>query len=182
MSTHSLPPGPASPPASATNSDPLQTILTYWIPAFLVAILISIFSTHYFTDEQTARVILPILHWLFPWAKHSTLYLMHAGIRKLAHVTEFGVFSATLFRGVRAGRTGWRPSWALITLLIAGAYASLDELHQLFVPFRHATSRDVAIDTFGALLAQVIVWWYAAGKWPFAVSRKNLPTAKSHSS
>jgi len=156
--------------------------LKYWIPALLVAILISTFSTHYFSDEQTGRIILPILHWLFPRATQHTLHLMHIGIRKLAHVTEFGVFSTTVFRGVRAERIGWQASWALITLLIAAAYASLDELHQWFVPFRHATPRDVAIDTFGALLAQLIVWWYATGKWPFGTIEKNLRAANSHSS
>lgn len=140
----------------------------YWIPAILVAILISIFSTRYFTVEQTGRIIFPVLHWVFPWASHRALHLMHVGIRKSAHVTEFGIFSITVFRWVRAGRSGWRFNWALATLVIAVLYAALDEYHQSFVPLRHATPRDVAIDTFGALLAQSVVWWYAARKWPFA--------------
>ena len=93
------------------------------------------------------------------------LHLMHIGIRKLAHVTEFGIFSITVFRGVRAGRAGWRFSWAIATLAIAVSYAALDEWHQSFVPLRQARLRDVAIDAFGALLAQVIVWFYATRKW-----------------
>jgi len=64
---------------------------------------------------------------------------MHVGIRKLAHVVEFAAFSVTVFRGVRAGRSGWRWSWALTTLVVAVAYASLDEWHQSFVPLRQAT-------------------------------------------
>jgi VanZ family protein len=155
------------------------SLLSYWIPAILVAILISTFSTRYFTDEQTGRVILPVLHWLFPWASHRMLHLMHAGIRKLAHVTEFGVFSAAVFRGVRCGRTGWQVRWALATLVIAAGYAGLDEWHQSFVPLRHATPRDVAIDTLGALLAQVMVWWYAMRKWPFVAPLAiNVESAK----
>ena len=93
---------------------------------------------------------------------------MHIGIRKVAHVTEFGVFSALVFRGVRAGQTGWRLNWALTTLVIATTFASLDEWHQSFVPLRQSSSRDVAIDTLGAILAQSIVWWYATRRWPFA--------------
>lgn len=154
--------------------------LKLWIPALFVAILISTFSTHYFSDEQTGRILLPALHWLFPWATQRTLHLMHVGIRKLAHITEFGVFSATVFRGVRGEQTGWRFNWAVITLLIAAGYAALDELHQSIVPLRHATPRDVAIDTFGALLAQVIVWWYATGKWPFAALDRNQSAVKNH--
>ena len=43
----------------------------------------------------------------------------------MAHVTEFGLFSITVFRGIRGGRFGWRFSWALATLAIAVAYAAL---------------------------------------------------------
>jgi VanZ family protein len=137
----------------------------YWLPAIFVGILISFFSTRYFTAEQTGRIIIPCLHWIFPWATRRMLHLMHIGIRKLAHVTEFGIFSITVFRGVRAGRAGWRFSWAIATLAIAVSYAALDEWHQSFVPLRQARLRDVAIDAFGALLAQVIVWFYATRKW-----------------
>ena len=133
----------------------------YWIPAILVAIMISLFSTHYFSGEQTARIIIPALHWLFPGASRHMLNVMHTGIRKMAHVTEFGLFSITVFHGIRGGRFRWRFNWALATLLIAVAYAGLDEWHQSFVPLRQARVRDVAIDAFGALLAQALVWLYA---------------------
>jgi VanZ family protein len=132
-----------------------------WIPAIIVAAMISLFSTHYFSGEQTARFIVPILHWLFPSASPHMLRLMHFGIRKLAHITEFGVFSITVFQGIRAGRSGWSFKWALATLVIAVAYASLDEWHQSFVPLREPRLRDVAIDAFGALSAQTLVWFYA---------------------
>lgn len=141
-----------------------STRLKDWIPAILVAAMISSFSTHYFSDRQTSRIIVPFLHWLLPWADARLLHLMHLGIRKLAHVTEFAAFSSAVFHGIRGQRTGWRWSWALSTLLIAAAYAGLDEFHQSFVAFRHASPRDVAIDTFGALLAQAMVWLYAIWK------------------
>jgi VanZ family protein len=137
--------------------------LKYWLPAILVAVVISVFSTHYFSSERTGHLIIPVLHWLFPAASPRLLHLFHIGIRKLAHVTEFGVFSVAIFHGVRGDRTGWQFNWALITLLIAIAYAGLDEWHQTFVPLREARLRDVAIDAFGALLAQSFVWIYS--KW-----------------
>jgi VanZ family protein len=135
--------------------------LKYWIPAIGIAILISLFSTHYFSAEQTGRLIIPVLRWLFPSAGKHTLRVLHFGIRKAAHVTEFGIFSVAVFHGVRAERHGWRLNWAIITLLIAVSYAGLDEWHQSFVPLREARARDVMIDAFGAVLAQVIVWIYA---------------------
>jgi VanZ family protein len=143
--------------------------LRYWLPAILVAILISLFSTHYFSGEETARVIIPLLHWLFSGASPRMLRLMHVGIRKMAHVTEFGFFSITVFHGIRRGRFGWRFNWALATLVIAVAYAGLDEWHQSFVPLREARVRDVAIDALGAVLAQTLVWLYAKWRSNFVV-------------
>jgi len=135
--------------------------LIYWIPAICVAVVISTFSTHYFSGEETARVFIPILHWLFPGASLHTLSRMHTVIRKLAHVTEFGIFSTAVFHGVRGERYGWKLRWALITLAIAVSYAGLDEWHQSFVPMREARVRDAVVDFTGAVLAQVFVWSYA---------------------
>jgi VanZ family protein len=153
----------------------MATRVKDWIPAILVAAIISSFSTQYFSDQQTSRIIVPFLHWLLPWADARLLYLLHLGIRKLAHVTEFAVFSIVVFHGIRGHRAGWRWSWALGTLLIAAAYAGLDEFHQSFVAFRHASPRDVAIDTFGALLAQGMVWVYAF--WKAAPTEKSAALA-----
>jgi VanZ family protein len=133
----------------------------YWLPAIVVAIVISLFSTHYFSAEQTGRIIVPILRRIFPTASSHVLRMLHFGIRKLAHITEFGIFSVTVFHGVRGDRRGWKLNWAITTLLIAVCYAGLDEWHQSFVPLREARVRDVLIDFSGALLAQVFVWAYA---------------------
>jgi VanZ family protein len=133
----------------------------YWFPAIFVAIIISLFSTHYFSAQQTARFIIPILRWLFPGASPHSLRLMHFGIRKLAHITEFGAFSVAIFHGIRGPRHGWKLTWAIFTLLIASGYGGFDEWHQSFVPSREPSVRDVLIDTSGALLAQVFVWAYA---------------------
>jgi VanZ family protein len=139
----------------------LTSRLKYWIPAICVAVIISLFSTRYFSGQQTARVIIPILRWLFPFASRHLLYMMHTGIRKLAHVTEFAIFSIAVFHGVRGNREGWKLNWAAYTLLIVVTYAGLDEWHQSFVPLREARVRDVLIDATGGLLAQVFVWAYA---------------------
>jgi len=139
----------------------MSTRLKFWLPAILIAILISVFSTEYFSGENTARVIFPVLRWLFPSASRHTLHLLHFLIRKMAHVTEFAAFSIAVFHGVRGERRGWRVDWALWTLIIAVAYAGLDEWHQSYVPLREPSIRDVLIDGIGALLAQVAVWVYA---------------------
>jgi VanZ family protein len=136
----------------------------YWIPAICVAVLISVFSTYYFSGEQTSRWIIPILHRIFPFASRHLLNRIHTLIRKLAHVTEFGALSISIFHGIRGPRSGWRLDWAVYTLVIAVCYAAIDEWHQSFVPLREPRVRDVIIDSVGALLAQALVWVYAISR------------------
>jgi VanZ family protein len=131
--------------------------LKRWWPALVWAAVISLFSTGAFTAENTSRIILPILHWLFPHAASATLQQMHHYIRKSAHFTEYFILSLLVLRGIRAGRPGTRFAWALLGVAIVLCYASLDEFHQRFVPGRTAAVGDVLIDTSGGASAQLIV-------------------------
>lgn len=77
-------------------------------------------------------------------------------LRKLAHATEYAILAALLARALA------RP---LPALLIAVGYAATDELHQNFVPGRHASPLDVAIDTTGALIALFLLrWWRTSSR------------------
>jgi VanZ family protein len=68
-------------------------------------------------------------------------------LRKGAHVTEYAVLGALLYRAL-----------AQETLALAAgiAYAATDELHQHFVRGRHASPVDVAIDAFGVALGMLL--------------------------
>jgi VanZ family protein len=132
-----------------------------WWPALLWAVVISGFSTGAFTAENTGHIIIPILHWIFPSASPETLAFLHYTIRKCAHFTEYFILSLLLLRAIRAGRGGARWSWALATILIVAAYASLDEFHQSFVPDRTPAVTDVMIDTIGGATAQLVVALFA---------------------
>jgi len=63
-------------------------------------------------------------------------------LRKIAHFCEYAVLGLLLVRATRS-ETAAAAAGAL--------YAASDELHQHFVPGRHAAVRDVAIDTAGVL-------------------------------
>jgi len=64
-------------------------------------------------------------------------------VRKLAHLTEYALLGALLVRATRR---------ELPAFLLGVAYAASDEIHQHFVPGRHATPVDVAIDAVGVAL------------------------------
>jgi hypothetical protein len=101
-------------------------IFRYWIPAILTAAMISVFSTGLFRENHTGKYSLRLLRWLLPVASAHLHHRLHTAIRKMAHVIEFGLFSITVFHGIRGGRFGWRFNWAFATLVIAITYAGLD--------------------------------------------------------
>src|SRR5712691_8575498 len=64
-------------------------------------------------------------------------------LRKGAHMTEYAVLGALLFRALER---------EVPAFLGAVAYAVSDELHQHFVHGRHASPVDVAIDSVGVAI------------------------------
>jgi VanZ family protein len=135
--------------------------LKNWLPAIAWACLISFLSTDVFSSDHTSVFIIPILHRLIPQASAETLELMHAIIRKSAHLTEYFIFSILLIRALRGQENGWKLRWAIWAVVIAAGYASFDEFHQSFVPSRTASPWDALLDTAGASVAQVVLWlWH----------------------
>jgi len=67
-------------------------------------------------------------------------------LRKLAHLTEYGVLWALL-------AWAWRFERPLAAATLALLYAVSDELHQAFVEGRHAAPLDVLIDAVGIAIA-----------------------------
>lgn len=147
------------PGSSAHKSLPLE-LLRYWGPVFGCGLLIWSLSTKGFSESHTSRLIVPVLHWLFPHASQGTLLRAHHFIRKSSHFIEYFVFSLFLFSAIRRGRQGWQLSWTLAALGLAAFWATSDELHQMFVPNRGPSPFDVLLDTAGAAAAQVLEWWY----------------------
>lgn len=133
-----------------------MTWLKRWWPALVWALVISGFSTKVFTADNTGSVIIPVLHWIFPGFSPETLSVIHFGIRKCAHFTEYFILSWLILRGLRGDNRVAKIQWALLTIGLVFGYAALDEFHQSFVPGRTASFRDVLIDTSGGIAAQVV--------------------------
>ena len=67
-----------------------------WLPVLVWAGVISTLSTDTFSSERTSALIIPTLHWLIPHASNETLLLIHAVIRKTAHLTEYFILGILL--------------------------------------------------------------------------------------
>ena len=73
---------------------------------------------------------------------------IHTPVRKLAHITEYMIFTLTvafpLLLYLNSNKKICR-----ITCLFCILYATIDEIHQKFVPERSGQFRDVVIDGIG---------------------------------
>jgi VanZ family protein len=107
------------------------------------------------TRSRVLTVWLPVVAWAAVIFTLSSIPHLGTGLgtwdtilRKGAHLTEYAVLGALLYRAF--GREA--PA------LAAGiAYAATDELHQHFVQGRHGAPVDVAIDAVGVSLG-MLAW------------------------
>ena len=136
-------------------------LLFWWGPLFCwwVAILGS--GGEGLSAGRTSRFIEPFVRWFLPHASEVTMAVAHIAVRKLGHVSAYGVVGLLAFRAVRAGRSPrFQWAWVSMALAIGAVLAITDEFRQSFVASRSGTLGDVVIDTVGcgaALLA--LAWW-----------------------
>jgi VanZ family protein len=105
--------------------------------------------------SRVLTIWLPVLAWAVVIFALSSIPSLSSGLgvwdtvlRKGAHVTEYAVLGALLYRALE------REPHALAAGI---AYAATDEVHQHFVSGRHASPVDVAIDAVGVALG-MLAW------------------------
>lgn len=109
----------------------LLTWLYYWLPPLLLMALIFYLSAQ-------------------PDLPHAPGEALDAFVKKSGHAGEFALLFMLLARA--SGRGRYSPRSLDVSWLLTAAYAISDELHQSFVPGRHANWYDVVIDASGTLL------------------------------
>ena len=139
--------------------------LSRLLPPFAWMAVIAVFSSSLFGADQTGSWILPALGRLLPGAGPGLLHALHAALRKLGHVVEYGILAALWLQALRPGRGA-----AVRAVVLSALYAALDETRQSLVPNRTASPLDVAIDTAGAFVA--VAW--LRGRGPVGVAGVRL--------
>jgi VanZ family protein len=135
----------------------IKTILYYWAPAILWAAVILGASSQAFSAGHTGSWLQDVVTSIrgTPLDEETT-EIVNLVIRKLSHLTEYGIFSLLAFRAVRRDRSGSSRRWAVIAIAMAATLAAIDEFHQAFVPERTGAVTDVLIDACGATIAQLL--------------------------
>jgi len=142
------------------------------ISALLWAVFIFYLSTATFGEVTSQSFLARALAFFHLALSPAGFGTAHKVSRKLAHLTEYGIFALLLHRcfPIQGALRGERPR-AFLSVLAAAAYSLTDEFHQVFVPGRHGCVTDCAIDSTGAALAMLLILGYrtfreeAAGVW-----------------
>lgn len=120
-----------------------------------LAVLLASFDG--FSSAHTGSVVVAVLRVIAPSLDAATVETIHFAIRKLAHLTEYGILSVLYaYAQQSSGQAVRRFRWSAVAVLISALTAILDEWHQSFVASRTGSPRDVALDIFGAILFQLL--------------------------
>jgi VanZ family protein len=110
--------------------------------------------------SRTLTLWLPVVAWAAVIFALSAVPSLSTGLgtwdtilRKGAHITEYAILGALLYRVLQREAP---------TLAAGIAYAASDEFHQHFVRGRHASPVDVAIDALGVTVGMLA--WLRLGR------------------
>src|SRR5688500_10779108 len=83
----------------------------YWLPVLLWMVFIFIGSTDLMSAEHTSRFIGPFLRWFAPDITDATIASIQLVVRKSAHLTEYAILAALLYRALRQKTASlWRAA------------------------------------------------------------------------
>src|SRR5213082_3317733 len=90
-----------------------RRFVRYWMPAIVWMAVIFLGSTDMLSAAHTSRFLVPFLRWLDPQISLAALNAIQFGIRKLAHLTEYAILAALLWRALRGG-TRWQVKMSIL--------------------------------------------------------------------
>jgi VanZ family protein len=135
--------------------------LSAWLPVAIGVGVILLESSEHFGANHTSRPLRLIWEAIFGPVTNVRWDVIHFMFRKSGHLFGYG------FIGVAWLRAWWMTlpqshflEDTFLALLGTSLVASLDELHQSYLPNRTGSPWDVLLDCTGALTLQLIVYIY----------------------
>lgn len=153
----------------------LGMIARNWWPVAVWLGVIRVESTGYASAQNTFILLYRTLSYLFGRVNAQFVLELDHTLRKSGHFLGYAVLSGLTFLALRhtyrdriqtslrrawgsALSDLWQLEWSLIALLLTVVTASMDEIHQTFLPSRTGRWQDVIVDTSGAFALQLIIY------------------------
>ena len=121
------------------SSQKINNIIKSWFPVFFCCAVI-----YYFSSIPNLRSDLPN-QWDFV-------------LRKIAHMTEYGILTIFLFRAYFKGNEFTIKKSISFAIMFALTYAFTDEYHQTFIFGRQGSLNDVFIDSLGIFFIAFLIY------------------------
>lgn len=130
----------------------LKKVIWFLLPAAWM-ILIFYFSSQ--SAEESAELSGGLLAKL---TEIFNLPLTEHFLRKAAHFSEYMILGALVLNGIMRN---FSKAYPQIAVLICALYSMSDEIHQHFIPGRSCQLSDMLLDTTGAALGVLLLWFFA---------------------
>ncbi|MGD0831623.1 MAG: VanZ family protein [Terracidiphilus sp.] len=139
----------------------LKFWISAWLPVAVCTGIIMIESTKTFGADHTSQPLRMIWEAIFGPVSNAHWPVIHIAIRKTGHFLGYG------FIGVAWLRAWWMTlphshflEDTFLALIGTSLVASIDELHQSYLPNRTGSPWDVLLDCCGALTLQLVLYFW----------------------
>ena len=155
-----------------------QIFTKNWWPVVVWLAIIRLESTDFASSANTSDLLYAVLSPLFPHMNFQLVEEINTVLRKTGHFFGYGILGALVFFALKntnrdlitpllLRRWGmylhdfWRMEWAMLGMGVAAITASLDEIHQSFMASRTGRWQDVVLDTCGAAVLQIVIYFFS---------------------
>ncbi len=156
----------------------LQTCTKNWWPAVVWLGILRLESTDFASSAHTSGLLYAALSLVAPHINGQLVQEINEVLRKTGHFVGYGILGALVFYALRYTNRDWlasllprnwgmylhdfwRMEWAMLGVAMAVIAASLDEIHQSFLPSRTGRWQDVVLDTCGAAVLQIVIYFFS---------------------
>jgi len=134
-------------------------VFEYQLPVVVWLVITFLFSTDAFSSNETSKVIVPVLTYLFLNISPEQIEFWHFTIRKMGHTTDYFILAVLAYRCFRSDETD-PVETRIKTIGFVFLAALMDEWHQRFTASRGASIVDVGYDCLVAVWALWLITVY----------------------
>jgi len=156
----------------SSNRSDLKFWLSAWLPVAVGMGVIALESTKFFGADHTSGPLRWLYQAIFGPVANAHWAVIHHFIRKAGHFFGYGAIGLAWLRAwwMSLPRSGFLED-AFLALLGTSLVASLDELHQSYLPNRTGSPLDVLLDCCGAITLQLAVYLFMCQMKPKRLAR-----------